>query len=411
MSFRHGFDSASRLEAPVNREPGTRPVSAPSLIPPTPRARGLALAASALILLTMFSLQLGAIIRSAWLSVLQAGPASPDQLVAAVAGSCALALVVWLLGAILLSVLAALGSRRSALSRATANGARMVAPLVLRNAIAALLGMAIAAAPAAANATSGRAIGARSPTVTQSAQSLRSLQPDPAAAIAQTPKRQPLSPAWVPLPDGPATAGNATTAGTSATAGPYAPAITTPAETANAVTPPAIIDRALRETDLLPGWLPSRPPSASQPTGTDQPTRTSQPTRVGRPTGSQPGRASETSGTNQPTDTNQPGDTDRPPGAVRFPAAGRPSGTAGHLAPPASGSQTRAKTPDEVVVRRGDTLWDIAARYLGPAATTGEIAREWPHWFAVNRSVIGNDPDHLVPGERLRIPATQGESR
>jgi nucleoid-associated protein YgaU len=57
------------------------------------------------------------------------------------------------------------------------------------------------------------------------------------------------------------------------------------------------------------------------------------------------------------------------------------------------------------VVRRGDTLWDIAARQLGTTATDGEIAAEWPHWFSANRATIGSDPDHLVPGERLRAPS------
>lgn len=58
-----------------------------------------------------------------------------------------------------------------------------------------------------------------------------------------------------------------------------------------------------------------------------------------------------------------------------------------------------------VVVHRGDTLWDIAARHLGPAATDAEIAQAWPQWFAANRAVIGPDPDQLAPGQRLRPPA------
>lgn len=59
---------------------------------------------------------------------------------------------------------------------------------------------------------------------------------------------------------------------------------------------------------------------------------------------------------------------------------------------------------DLVVVRRGDTLWDLAAHRLGPGATAAEIARTWPLWFAANRSVIGPDPDQLTPGQRLRPP-------
>lgn len=57
-----------------------------------------------------------------------------------------------------------------------------------------------------------------------------------------------------------------------------------------------------------------------------------------------------------------------------------------------------------VVVRRGDTLWDIAARHLGSAATVARVAAEWPRWYHANRAVIGPDPDHLEPGQQLRPP-------
>lgn len=60
--------------------------------------------------------------------------------------------------------------------------------------------------------------------------------------------------------------------------------------------------------------------------------------------------------------------------------------------------------PDEVVVRRGDSLWSVAARHLGPDASEAEIARAWPAWFEANRTVIGDDPDLLLPGQVLRPP-------
>lgn len=59
---------------------------------------------------------------------------------------------------------------------------------------------------------------------------------------------------------------------------------------------------------------------------------------------------------------------------------------------------------DEVVVRRGDSLWDIAARHLGPGATAAEVAAEWPRWHAANRGVVGADPDLICPGQRLSPP-------
>ena len=44
----------------------------------------------------------------------------------------------------------------------------------------------------------------------------------------------------------------------------------------------------------------------------------------------------------------------------------------------------------EVVVRRGDTLWSIAARHLGPDPSDAEIAQAWPAWHAANREVVGD---------------------
>jgi hypothetical protein len=61
-----------------------------------------------------------------------------------------------------------------------------------------------------------------------------------------------------------------------------------------------------------------------------------------------------------------------------------------------------------VVVRRGDTLWSIAARHLGPGATDAEIAEQWPRWWQANRGQIGDDPDLLLPGQVLVAPAEGG---
>jgi nucleoid-associated protein YgaU len=63
--------------------------------------------------------------------------------------------------------------------------------------------------------------------------------------------------------------------------------------------------------------------------------------------------------------------------------------------------------PHEVVVHRGDSLWSIAARGLGPDATDAEVAEAWPHWYAANRDVIGPDPDLILPGQVLRAPAVE----
>jgi hypothetical protein len=59
---------------------------------------------------------------------------------------------------------------------------------------------------------------------------------------------------------------------------------------------------------------------------------------------------------------------------------------------------------DEMVVRRGDSLWTIAARYLGPDATDAHVAEEWPRWYQANRDVLLHGPDRLEPGMRLTPP-------
>ncbi|CAN7287558.1 LysM peptidoglycan-binding domain-containing protein [Terrabacter sp. LjRoot27] len=61
---------------------------------------------------------------------------------------------------------------------------------------------------------------------------------------------------------------------------------------------------------------------------------------------------------------------------------------------------------DLVTVRRGDSLWTIAARHLGPGTSDAQICREWPRWYAANRDVVGDDPDLLVPGQQLRPPSS-----
>lgn len=73
---------------------------------------------------------------------------------------------------------------------------------------------------------------------------------------------------------------------------------------------------------------------------------------------------------------------------------------------------------EEVVVRRGDTLWSIASHQLGPEASDMEISRAWPLWYAANQRLIGPDPHLLLPGTRLTppthhhdpgtVPATKG---
>jgi len=310
----------------VNTHPIRRLLSAP-------RTRGLALAGSALALLTMFCLQLAVSNRAAWQSVLEPGPASVDEALAAVCGSLALAIALWLLSALLLSLLAALGSGSSALSAALATGARVLAPRTLRNAVAALIGVAIATAPAVAVAAEEPAPG---PTPAQ-VRSTQGFIPDNG-----------LSPAWAPAePTDSASRGNGADHGNGAgpsdagRSGVGRSSTGSRHSSASQSRSASQVDASTSapRSDLLPGWLPNRPP--------------------------------------RPTESAPMASTARRAGVDK---------------------------DDEIVVRRGDSLWNLAERHLGPGATDGEIALEWPYWFTANRAVIGSDPDHLVPGERLRPP-------
>jgi nucleoid-associated protein YgaU len=61
-----------------------------------------------------------------------------------------------------------------------------------------------------------------------------------------------------------------------------------------------------------------------------------------------------------------------------------------------------------VLVRPGDSLWDLARSALASssaaAPSTAQVAVAWPAWWTANRAVIGDNPDLLLPGTVLRVP-------
>ena len=61
-------------------------------------------------------------------------------------------------------------------------------------------------------------------------------------------------------------------------------------------------------------------------------------------------------------------------------------------------------TDRRVVVAAGDTLWSLAAGSLPADAADADVARRWHRIYALNRAVIGADPDLIRPGQRLRLP-------
>jgi nucleoid-associated protein YgaU len=78
--------------------------------------------------------------------------------------------------------------------------------------------------------------------------------------------------------------------------------------------------------------------------------------------------------------------------------------TSGAAGTDAAAARAALTADDQVVVRRGDSLWRIAERHLGADATDAEVAVEWPRWWHANRRVVGADPDLLLPGTRLTPP-------
>lgn len=56
-----------------------------------------------------------------------------------------------------------------------------------------------------------------------------------------------------------------------------------------------------------------------------------------------------------------------------------------------------------VTVHGGDCLWTIAAETLD-SKNARRVDDYWRAIFRLNHSVIGSDPDHLLPGQVLRLP-------
>ncbi|MGH3094838.1 MAG: LysM peptidoglycan-binding domain-containing protein [Streptosporangiales bacterium] len=99
-----------------------------------------------------------------------------------------------------------------------------------------------------------------------------------------------------------------------------------------------------------------------------------------------------------------------PGGTSELPRVDRPDRPAAHQpsAPdpdrPGGDREHRKSRASTVRVRRGDTLWAIAAAHLPGTPDDAAIAANWPRWYAANRHVIGSDPNLILPGQRLRPP-------
>lgn len=98
------------------------------------------------------------------------------------------------------------------------------------------------------------------------------------------------------------------------------------------------------------------------------------------------------------------------PGAEATPAAvpeqvtTEPASPAASQVPPSdSGPVLRDETPNRYVVVKGDTLWDISARFL-------KNPWKWPDLWGVNRDVVKN-PHWIYPGDVLILDLTGATPR
>jgi DNA-binding CsgD family transcriptional regulator len=84
------------------------------------------------------------------------------------------------------------------------------------------------------------------------------------------------------------------------------------------------------------------------------------------------------------------------------------------LLPTVAEAKETAATPDargveRVVVRPGDSLWSISSDLLGPNASPHEIAEETERIYALNRDLIGGDPNLIFANQELSLPPEAGQ--
>ena len=95
----------------------------------------------------------------------------------------------------------------------------------------------------------------------------------------------------------------------------------------------------------------------------------------------------------------------RPSAAPQGPITARPAEPTGTADPPVSGPAGAGQRGGTVQVRAGDCLWTLAADRLPAGASDARIAGAVLDWYSRNRTVIGPDPDLILPGQQLIPPA------
>lgn len=124
--------------------------------------------------------------------------------------------------------------------------------------------------------------------------------------------------------------------------------------------------------------------------------------QAAQPTSSEPTSSEPTSSAPTTEPTPSPSETSPPPAepppATEPPVATEPP-PAEAPGDPSACPSGGAPAPYDVV--EGDTLWGLAERSLLGSGTNAEIDAGWRQLYALNREVVGADPDLLLPGQRL----------
>lgn len=316
----------------------------------TRELRADALMALSILLLGAFLFASGRGLLDRWeLSAARGQSLSVDDLLGAFAAAAGLAIVAWWTFAVMLAVTVA-ALARCGRPRAAARAGKYCPAFMRRLAVAAL-SVQLLAAPMAQ------------------------------AAV------PPTGPAWVPTQEAAVQAQWSPTAAQLAANPPEADVPAAPVTQLQA-TPESPLATQSRMAERRAPQTPLAEAPAPQPQATQTPTPQPLPT--------------------DPPATETPS-TDAPPAAVR--PDWRPSAPVpdpGLLAPrPVRAAQDTASTGNAVTVLAGDTLWDIAKRHLGPAASDVDVALHWPRWYEANKARIGESPHVLLPGQILNAPSTR----
>ena len=81
------------------------------------------------------------------------------------------------------------------------------------------------------------------------------------------------------------------------------------------------------------------------------------------------------------------------------------------LFPAVAGAQTKDKSTPSIVVRPGDSLWSISQERLAPNASPQRILKGTEQMYALNRELIGADPDLIFVGQELLLPPAMSSGR